>query len=488
MTAESVHEQRLRTSAVEVISPPRLTSVSRGRAASPRTVAALCEEYRDVCASAVDPLEIASALEFGGLSDQAVKTRYGYPDVFALAQDMYFRVGRRPAEPPTAPDPWQVSRFRPALHGLLYGVPAVCFPAAAGLLAGPGALMALIVALLAAWSLSQALAYLGYIRLGRTGPGHGPARRVLRAGLAITMGLVLVVMAVTGLITHSATSVLMFGVGEGAYMLGACVLLVLGMERWLLISLIPGVIGSGIYLALGRPPGLEHFAWAALAGTPLVALVLAVVFTRKTGKPAGKLFVAEEVRGAVPAAAFGLVAAGLLSFPVAAGVYGHGGVNTGALLATLPLSLSMGAAEWSLLWYRRKTQWLLGSTNELRHFARRARLTLLAAVAQYAAGAVALTALAVLLAGLTGLVHPHWSDLPQLAAYLALGVAMFTSLTVQAFGLRAFTLAACSAALAFELAFRELGVLVQVVACTELLIVVGAYATVVLGKAVRHAY
>jgi hypothetical protein len=169
-------------------------------------------------------------------------------------------------------------------------------------------------------------------------------------------------------------------------------------------------------------------------------------------------------------------------------VYGHGGVNTGALLATLPLSLSMGAAEWSLLWYRRKTQWLLGSTNELRHFARRARLTLLAAVAQYAAGAVALTALAVLLAGLTGLVHPHWSDLPQLAAYLALGVAMFTSLTVQAFGLRAFTLAACSAALAFELAFRELGVLVQVVACTELLIVVGAYATVVLGKAVRHAY
>ncbi|MGO9505118.1 MAG: hypothetical protein ACLPUO_26905, partial [Streptosporangiaceae bacterium] len=101
MTAESVHEQRLRISAFEVISPPRLTSVSRGRAASPRTVAALCEEYRDVCASAVDPLEIASALEFGGLSDQAVKTRYGYPDVFALAQDMYFRVGRRPAEPPT---------------------------------------------------------------------------------------------------------------------------------------------------------------------------------------------------------------------------------------------------------------------------------------------------------------------------------------------------------------------------------------------------
>ena len=33
------------------------------------TVAALCEKYGTVCESAVDPLEVASALEFDGFSD-----------------------------------------------------------------------------------------------------------------------------------------------------------------------------------------------------------------------------------------------------------------------------------------------------------------------------------------------------------------------------------------------------------------------------------
>ena len=61
---------------------------------------------------------------------------------------------------------------------------------------------------------------------------------------------------------------------------------------------------------------------------------------------------AAELRGALPSAGFGLVAAGLLVFPVAAGVRGLEGANTGALLASLPLALSMGAAEWLLVWYR----------------------------------------------------------------------------------------------------------------------------------------
>src|SRR5262249_56128334 len=100
--------------------------------------------------------------------------------------------------------------------------------------------------------------------------------------------------------------------------------------------------------------------------TPLLALALAAVFTRRTEPRTGQLFEASEWLGALPAAGFGLVAAGLLIFPVAAGVHGRGGINVGALLAALPLSLSMGAAEASLLWYRRRTRRLLPPPCSLR--------------------------------------------------------------------------------------------------------------------------
>jgi len=50
----------------------------------------------------VHPLEIAGALEFDGWNDARTE-RYGVSDVFALAEEMYRRVPRRPAEP--APQP-----------------------------------------------------------------------------------------------------------------------------------------------------------------------------------------------------------------------------------------------------------------------------------------------------------------------------------------------------------------------------------------------
>ncbi len=488
MSAGSAHDQLPLAPRAAAADPQRLAVAATGRTPAPRTVAALCEQFAPVCESAVDPLEIASALEFEGLGDQVAKLRYGFPDVFALAQDMYFRVPRRPAEPQAPPDPWQGGgRLRPALHSLLYALPGICFPAAVGLLIGHGVEITLIVALLIAWSTGQGLAYLGYIRLGRT-TDVGQTRRLLRVALTIGLAVVAVALATTARLVHAPTSALIFGAGEGAYMLGAGVLMVLGAERWLLAALAPGVLASAAFLALGRPPHLQHVVWAALAATPLLALALAAFFTRGTGSPAGRLFEPAEWLGALPAIGFGLVAAGLLIFPVAAGVHGRGGINVGALLAALPLSLSMGAAEGSLLWYRRRTQRLLRTTRDLGAFGLRARLVLLAAVLQYVAAAAALIAAAVAIAGATGLAHPHRSDLPQLAAYLALAAAMFLALMLQALGSRIFPLVAASAALAFEIVCRHLGVLAQIVACTELVLVIGGFAVVVLGRAVRHAF
>jgi len=446
----------------------------------------LCREFRSVCESAVDPLEIASALEFDGMNDAVAAARYGYFDVFALAEEMFRRVPRQPAEPPPQPDPWQVSKLTPILHGLLYGLPAIFFPAAGYLMIGPGVLTVLIISLVAAWSLSQGVAHLGYRRLGEADPGR--VRRLLWASLATGVCLQVLAVTATAAIVHAHADVVMVGIGEGAYMLGASIMLVLGAERLLLFALAPGVLGSAAFLAAGRPPALERWAWLALGATPVLALVLAVITAgrRSRGPYTPPLITLAEIRGALPTAAFGLVAAGLLTFPAAESVFAHHGINIGALLAALPLSLSMGAAEWSLLWYRRRTQRLLRATAELQEFGRRARLLLSAALLQYMAGALVLIAAAATVAIRAKLVTFSWSILPELAVYLVLGCAMFIALLLQTMGDRAFALAAAAAALGAEVVFHDHGVLIEVMACAGLFCLLIVYAMQELSSTVRH--
>jgi hypothetical protein len=124
----------------------------------------------------------------------------------------------------------------------------------------------------------------------------------------------------------------------------------------------------------------------------------------------------------------------------------------------------------------------------MRRFATTARLALLAAVLQYLfAGALLITAV-VAVAAESGFIRVQPALLPELGAYLALGGAMFLALLLQAFGGRSFTLLACAAALAVEFALRSSGVSAQIVGAVGLLAVLGAYAGVVLGRSVRHAY
>ena len=173
---------------------------------------ALCERFSEVCESAVDPLEVASALEFDGFSDRSVRGQYGVDDVFALARrcTCAYR-GARPARRPQ-PEPWRASRLRPLLHGLLYALPAAASRRRPGCCDGPGVLPALVMALLVAWGLSQGLACVGYLR--RAGSAdEDQVERVLRAGLAAGLVLVALAMAGAGLVLHSHGPVL--GVRRG---------------------------------------------------------------------------------------------------------------------------------------------------------------------------------------------------------------------------------------------------------------------------------
>jgi hypothetical protein len=447
-------------------------------------LAELASRFAAVCESAVDPLEVASALEFDGISDRTARAAYDMPDVFALARLLYTRVPRNPAPPAAQPDPWRASR--PLLHGLLYALPAVGFPAAGTVLAGPEVLPVLVIALLSGWGLSQGLAAVGYLRLGTSGPSQ--ARLVLGTGLACCLAAVVLAMVATALTLHARPPVLAFGAGEVAYMLGACMLIVTGGERWLPAALAPGVTAAAVFLVLGKPAALDYQTWAALAATPLLACLIAAA--RATGawrtERSGRLPGRSELLGAAPAVILGVTLAGLLAFPVVAGVSGHGGGNVGAIIASVPLALSMGAGERSLLRYRRATRRLLWLTDDPRWFRRREARLLLVILAQYISATIALVILALGVALLSGQVRLSATVLLAVTGYLLLGSAMFLVLLLQTVRIRLVPLAIAIAALCVEIALRRYGLAVQIGAPAVMLAAVGGYGLARLGDVVLH--
>lgn len=451
----------------------------------------LCERFRELCASAVDPLEIAAALEADGRSDQAARVRHGFRDVFALAEEMYRRVPRQPAEPESQPDPWRAPVYRHVLHGLLFGLPALCYPIAAPLLGGDRALAMLVVATVVSWSFSQGISYLGYVRLGRL--DLDGARRLLRAGLLVSTLVLAGVLAGLAALIDGRVPVALLAGAQGGYLLAATVLLVTGADLWLLAGLAPAVLLSAIYLLAGEPGGTLHLvSWMALGVSLLAVAVMAVTRTTWPRPEAGRPVRPAELRGALPYAAFGASVAALLVFPLVAARFSGGGLGASGtvLVATLPLSLSMGAAEWLLYWYRRRIGQLLRRTRVVADFSTRAPLVLASALFRYVAAAT------LLMAGLVGaatmLGHPpQWTDLLSYGGYLAVGGALFLALLMQAFGAIGVVISWCAAAVVAEALLVATApnapvLRVQLVIGICLLWALLIHAGILLGRASRH--
>ncbi|MFJ9405964.1 hypothetical protein [Streptomyces sp. NPDC101393] len=101
----------------------RRTPAARRGPADP--VRSLMHRHHELCARAVDALEIAAGLEAHGVTDRTA-ARFRHRDVFSLAEELYARVPRAEAEAAAAPGPEPARRqrgVRAALH-LLPG--AVC--------------------------------------------------------------------------------------------------------------------------------------------------------------------------------------------------------------------------------------------------------------------------------------------------------------------------------------------------------------------------
>jgi len=258
----------------------------------------LCRQMREVCASAVDPLEIAAALEAeAGLTGPILRARYGCPDVFTLADEMYRRTARWPTEPPPR-ELWAADPRTHVGHAVLYGLPAASYAVATPLLSGGGALTVVLVSMVTSWTLSQALAYLGYARL--SGLDRGGAAQVLRVGLPAGAAALGVALAVAAFLAPVGWAVLAFAAAQGVYLLAATVLLVLKAERWVFVALAPGALASTAYLVAGRPSSVDGVLWLPLVVSALLACAAAVVLTRDSGPRARLTPSRTELRGRWP--------------------------------------------------------------------------------------------------------------------------------------------------------------------------------------------
>ncbi|GAA2078669.1 hypothetical protein [Actinomadura alba] len=452
---------------------------------------ALTRRMEELCAGAVDPFEVAAGLEADGLNDEGAG-QYGYPHVFALAEDLYERTERRPATPEALPNPWSGEVWRQLLRGMLFGLPGLCYATATPALTRPGGSVVLMLSLLLSWSASQGVAYLAYVRMGR---GDRPAAaRVMRHGLTATGVVAVPVIVATAVLLDAGGAATALAVGQCVYLLAATVALVIGAEPWLLLALLPGAVASTVQLAAGGP--VRPVLWIAWAVTITATVCLAVARTAGPGSAGGDTAGGRVDRSdaamALPYALFGLLSGGMLTFPTVSTLLGRSEPTAATSVAVLALSLSMGFAEWILVSYRRRMHRTLLGHSSVRGFALAARATLAAAVAAYL---VVLTALAVAIAGLAGLNGDLLRDSAGPATttwtaggYLGLGGAFFVALLLQSCGRIRAVLAGCASALAAETVASHAANpwVVQFVVACGLLVALLTYAFVVLGRATSH--
>ncbi|WP_432068909.1 hypothetical protein [Streptomyces sp. C10-9-1] len=79
-------------------------------------VKGLLHRHRELCADAVDPLEIAAGLEAHGVTDRTA-AHYRHRDVFSLAEEMFARTDRTPPNPPAAPVPPEAAEGADCFRG-----------------------------------------------------------------------------------------------------------------------------------------------------------------------------------------------------------------------------------------------------------------------------------------------------------------------------------------------------------------------------------
>ncbi|GID30804.1 hypothetical protein [Paractinoplanes brasiliensis] len=293
----------------------------------------LVDRMRPALARAVETLQVAAALEADGVTDRIARVEYGFPDVFALAAEVFRRLGP-PADDPPAPAATGHGRrqtVRLLLHGPLYALPSAVFPAVLVVVGQRHAILALTLAGVLGWAYAGTVAFAAYKLLGANRPRR--AARLLRfsALAAPLLG------ALAGAVLGRWSLVLLAG-GQLTYQLAGTVLMFYRRELWQALAMAPAVVAGVAYLFDDRA---RDTALIAAGAGVLAAFTAALWCTFKQGSR-DELPARLSARGLAGVTAYGILSALLLLH--AALPYLSGRLDIAVAVA--PLILSMGFVEW----------------------------------------------------------------------------------------------------------------------------------------------
>jgi hypothetical protein len=382
----------------------------------------LVDRVRPTLGRAVDALQVTAALESDGFSDRGARVEYGYADVFALAVEVFRRLG--PTLPPVteaAPAGRHGRRWeslRQIAHGPMYVLPSAVFPAAMAVAGRRSLVLALVFASGLGWVYAGTTAHAAFRLLGFDRPRS--AARVLRGSTLSAPLAGAVLGSAVVWIAGGGLALIVLATCQLAYQLASTVLVFYRREGWLVWAMTPAFLAGLAYLILGS--AWRSAAVGAAIASVAAALIAALWATRNRGSadelPSGALL-RLEVPMLFGVSAYGLCSAILLLHAEAP--YLNGRLDVAVAVA--PLLLAMGFVEWRAGRFRERSIALTRHTHQPRAFVRGVWLLLIGEM-------VTCLAVPAVLAGvlLTGLWQVHLlssAGVVMTAAHVALAGAYY---------------------------------------------------------------
>ena len=458
----------------------------------------LVERMRPWADEAVDPLQIAAALESEGVTDRIATSQYGRESVFELAEDAYRRValarvtggpvppavrGADATVPPSEPR-WRRTG-RDLSRGLLYLMPSAAFPAALALLDQASLVIVVLLAGAVGWVWSSVAGWFAYQYLGARRPAS--AARLLRWSTVAALPVAGLAGLAVAVATDGGLGLVGLSIAMIAYQMASTLLVFYRGELWLGLVMLPAVGGGIAYLIAGTPIAVWAVGGAGLsvAGATTLALRHTVAAVRRaarhrTGSPI-RFAPAAVVRVTVYSC---LAATFLLHAQMP-----YLSTRLDIVVGVAPLLGGMGVVEWRARRYVERAPALLARAGGIEQFAR-GMLVRLVAETLVCMGAVAVLAVP-LAAGLATLDMLSGPAIAMAGASTVLGGAYFLGFVLAGqdrFGALAAVLAAAMAAHLGAAALLPATPLADILAFLGSVVLLGVIQLVVLAGTVGQAW